>query len=196
MRIRDMGHRLLAASMCMVCMIVLTAGTLPISAQVQRSFDGDRVNLELSGGTYRITAASDGRIRVLPRTKTDRVSVRLNVGAFGRSADLRIIGPADGFDADIELPRRVHISITLTDGTLLVRGIEGNKNISGRSAKVEIQFDDQTEYGQIKASVRKGEVKTFGFADNRIELQSFNWIGPGTHEITVRLEAGQIILRD
>lgn len=188
-----MRHILLTRSSVMLALSVVA---VPISAQMQRSFGGESVRLELSAGTYRVTGSYDGRIRVLPRTKTDRVSVRLNVGALGRRADVKVMGPNDGFDADIELPRRVNIVVTLAGGTLHLRGIEGNKNISGKSGEIEIELGNRNQYGQITASVRKGTVRMPGFADNQGGVQTFDWIGDGAHDLTVRLEAGQITLRE
>jgi len=140
-------------------MLALFIAAVPISAQMQRSFGGETVHVELSAGTYRITGSDDGRIRVVPRTKTDHVSVRLNVGTLGRRADVKVTGPNDGFDADIELPRRVNIVVTLAGGTLHLRGIDGNKNISGKSGEIEIELGNRNQHGQITASVRRGQYR-------------------------------------
>ena len=188
-----MRHILAAASSTFLTLSVVAA---PISAQVQRSFGGDSVHLELSAGAYWITGSHDGRIRILPRTKTERVSVRLNVGTLGRSADVKVTGPAEGFDADIELPERVNMVVTLTAGTLHLRGIEGSKNISGKAGEIEIELGDRNQYRQISASVKKGAVTMPGFREHQPDVLNFDWTGGGPHDLTVRVEAGHITLRE
>src|SRR5688572_19779153 len=76
---------------------------------VERSFRGDRVHLDLSAGHYRVTASPDNRIRVRPRTKTDQVSTRITLNLLETRATVRVAGPKDGIEADIELPARVAV---------------------------------------------------------------------------------------
>ena len=98
--------------------VALAASALGVQAlarqdSVQRSFGGDTVHLDLSVGNYRVTASPDNRIRVTPRTKTDQVSTRINVNLLGTRATVRVVGPKDGFDADIQLPARVSLVVEL-----------------------------------------------------------------------------------
>jgi hypothetical protein len=78
---------------------------------VERSFRGDRVHLDLSAGHYRVTASPDNRLRVRPRTKTDQVSTRITLNLLETRATIRVVGPKDGIEADIELPARVSVSV-------------------------------------------------------------------------------------
>ena len=187
-----MHHRIASCGV----VVALAALVVPISAQVERSFSGETVSLELSAGTYWVTASLDGRIRVLPRTKTDQVSVRLNVSTLGRRADVTVRGPKDGFEADIELPRRANLIATLAAGALRVRGIDGSKDISAKTGEIEIEMGDRNQYGHVTASVRKGAVNLPGFQDKPPDPRSFEWTGSGTHDLSVRIDAGTITLRD
>jgi hypothetical protein len=92
-----------------VTVVVLAALALCVPAfaqedSVQRSFGGDTVHLDLSVGNYSVTASPDDRIRVTPRTKTDQVSSRISVNLLGTRATVRVVGPKEGFDADIQVP--------------------------------------------------------------------------------------------
>jgi hypothetical protein len=188
-----MRHTLFRGS---IVVLALSLAAAPLSAQVQRSFGGENVHLELSSGNYLITGSYDGRIRVLPRTKTDQVSVRLNVSTFGRRANVKVLGPQDGFDADIELPQRVNIVVTLASGVLRVRGLEGGKNITGKTGEIEIELGDRNQYRQITASVKSGGVMVPGARAIRPGIRTFDWTGTGAHDLRVRLDAGNITLRD
>jgi hypothetical protein len=188
-----MRHRL---AVCAVVASALAALVVPASGQVQRSFDGETVKLELSAGAYWITPSYEGRIRVLPRSKTDQVSVRVNVSTFGRRADVTVRGPEHGFEADIEVPRRVNLVVTLAAGALRLRGIEGSKDISAKSGEIEIEMGDRHQYGHVMALVRTGAVNLPGFQNNPPGQRSFEWTGNGAHDLRVRLNAGSITLRD
>ena len=179
-----------------VLIAAATSLVIPASAQVQRSFSGETVNLELSAGTYWVTASYDGRVRVLPRTRADQVSVRLNVDTFGRRADVAVRGPNDGFDADIELPRRVNLIATLAAGALRMRGIDGSKNITAKTGEIEIELGDRHQYARLMATVETGAVNLPGFKDAQPRLRSFEWKGRGSDDLSVRINTGTITLRD
>ena len=187
-----MRHRIASAAIVVAVAVLASAA----SAQVQRSFGGETVNLELSAGTYWVTASYDGRIRILPRTKADQASVRLNVNTLGRRADVTVTGPKDGFEADIELPRHVQMIVTLAGGTLRVRGIDGSKNISAKTGEIDIEIGDRNRYGRVIASVRTGAVNPPGFHTGQPDRRSFEWTGSGIHDLNVRLDSGTITLRE
>jgi hypothetical protein len=124
-----------------VVVVVTASGICPSAfAQeaAQRSFGGDAVQLDLSAGNYRVTASPDNRIRVTPRTKADQVSTRITVNLFGTRATVRVVGPKDGFDADIQLPARVSVAVELAGGSLHVSGVEGRKDITAPKATVTL----------------------------------------------------------
>ena len=78
-------------------------------------------------GNYRVTASPDNRIRVTPRTKTHLVSTRIETNLLGSRATVRVIGPKDGFDADIQVPARVRVVVDQAGGSLQMIGIDGSR---------------------------------------------------------------------
>ena len=101
-------------AVCATLILLAPGPYLSVAAHedsVERSFRGDQVHLDLSAGHYRVTASPDKRIRVRPRTKTDQVSTRITLNLFETRATIRVVGPKDGIEADIELPARVTVSV-------------------------------------------------------------------------------------
>ncbi len=117
-----------SAAACLMA-FALCSTVLAQDDSVQRSFGGDTIRLDLSAGNYKITASPDRRIRVTPRTKTDEVSTRVTVNLLGTRATVRVVGPKDGFDADIQLPADVEVE--LVAGSRLLSGVEGSTDVQG-----------------------------------------------------------------
>jgi len=163
---------------------------------VQRSFGGDAVHLELSVGTYRVTASPDNRIRVTPRTKTDQVSTRITVNLLGTRATVRVVGPKDGFDADIQLPARVSVGVVLAGGSLQLSGVEGSKDIAANTGDIEIVVGDRAHYRRVTASVQSGELTVSAFDESARGVRSFQWTGKGAHDLRVRLDKGRVTLKN
>jgi hypothetical protein len=163
---------------------------------VQRSFGGDTVHLDLSLGNYRVTASPDDRIRVTPRTKTEQVSTRINVNLLGTRAAVRVVGPKDGFAADIQLPARVSVVVELAGGSLQLGGVEGSKDVAANTANIEIAVGDREHYRQVTASVQNGELTASAFDERARGVRSFQWTGKGAHDLRVRLDRGRVILRN
>jgi len=166
---------------------------------IQRSFAGDTVRMDLSVGDYRVTASLDDRIRVTPLTKNDsqsnKVSVRLDVNLLGTRADLRVRGPQEGFEARIELPKRVNIVASLPGGSLRMGGVEGSKDIEAKTGDIEINVGDRDQYKGVIASVRSGDLTAPAFDDKGSGPHSFEWTGKGAFDIRIRLDSGRLTLR-
>ena len=177
-------------------LLVLLASGLPTRAQdttIQRSFGGETVRLDLSSGTFHIAGSPDGRIRVIRRPSSDPISVRLDVNAFGTRADVKVAGTSPGSAAEIELPARVDLTITVTGASLRVSGISGSKNISGDTGRVEVAVGHLDQYGRVTASVRTGSVSApMGTSKN--DQKSFEWTGSGAYDLRVQLNQGNIAL--
>jgi hypothetical protein len=163
---------------------------------VQRSFGGDAVHLDLSVGNYRVTASPDNRIRVTPRTKTDQVSTRISVNLFETRATVRVVGPKDGFDADIQLPARVSVVVELAGGSLQLSGVEGSKDVAANTGNIEIAVGNREQYRRATASVRSGEVMASAFDESARGLRSFHWTGKGAYDLRVRLDSGRVTLKN
>jgi len=181
--------------------VVLAASALSVYAfaqehSVQRSFGGDTVDLHLLVGNYRVTASPDNRIRVTPRTKTDQVSTRITVNLLGTRATVRVVGPKDGFDADIQLPARVSVVVELAGGSLQLSGVEGSKEIAADTGNIEIAVGNRELYRRVTASVEHGELTALAFDESARSLRSFQWTGKGAHDLRVRLDRGRVTLKN
>ena len=181
--------------------IVLAAAALSVSAfaqepSLQRSFGGDTVDLRLSAGNYRVTASPDNQIRVTPRTNAAQVSTRITVNLLGTRATVRVVGPKDGFDADIQLPARVGVDVELAGGSLRLSGVEGSKDVRADAGNIEIVIGDGTRYRRVTASVRSGELTASAFDERARGVQSFEWTGTGPHDLRVRLGQGRLTLKN
>jgi hypothetical protein len=106
-----MARRFVTFAFVLLAASGMTVDATPAQDAIQRSFRGNAVHLDLSAGNYRITPSSDGRIRVTPRTNAEQVSTRITVNLLGTQATIRMVGPKSGFEAEIELPARVSVSV-------------------------------------------------------------------------------------
>jgi len=181
--------------------VVLVASALYVGAfaqeqSVQRSFGGGTVDLNLSVGHYRVTASPDNRIRVTPRTNTGQVSTRITVNLLGTRATVRVVGPKNGFDADIQLPTRVGVEVELAGGSLQLSGVEGSKDVRADAGNIEIVIGDGSLYRRVTASVRSGELTASAFDERARGVQSFEWTGTGPHDLRVRLGQGRVTLKN
>jgi hypothetical protein len=165
---------------------------------IERSFAGGSVRMDLGSGHYRVMASSDDRIRVTPVSRKGRpsadISVRLDVNFLGTRADLRVTGPKEGFDAEIELPKRIDVVAKLAGGSLRVNGVEGSKNIDARGGDVEIGIGDPGQYKRVVASVGSGELTTSVLQARTSDSRSVEWTGNGAYDLRVRVDAGRVSL--
>jgi hypothetical protein len=182
-----------------VALFVASAACANILAQddsVQRSFGGGAVRLDLSRGNYRITASPGNPIRVTPRTKTTEVSTRITVNLLGTRATVRVVGPKDGFDAEIQLPARVSVAVEFAGGSLQLSGVEGSKEIAADTGDIEIAVGDRELYRRVTASVEDGELTALAFDERSRNVRSFQWTGKGAHDLRVRLNSGRVTLKN
>jgi hypothetical protein len=186
----------------LIIFLAACAVATPITGQehaIQRSFAGDTVHMDLSIGHYRVTASVDDRIRVTPLTKngsqSNNLSVRLDVNLFGTRADLRVRGPREGLEAQIELPKRVNLVASLAGGSLQVIGVDGSKDIEVKTGNVEVSVGDRDRYKRVTASVRSGDLTAPAFDDRGSGPRSFEWTGKGAYDMRIRLDAGRLTLR-
>jgi hypothetical protein len=191
-----MIRRLVTGAIVVLAASGIWVGAFAQEDPVQRSFGGAAVHLDLSVGDYRVTASPDNRIRVTPRTKTDQVSTRIKVNLLGTRADVRVVGPKDGFDADIQLPARVSVVVELAGGSLQLSGVEGSKDIAANTANIEIAVGDRERYRRVMASVQSGELTAYAFDERARGVRSFQWTGNGAHDLRVRLDRGRVTLKN
>jgi hypothetical protein len=180
-----------------VSALAASALCVPAFAQeesVQRSFGGEAVHLDLSIGNYRVTSSPDNRIRVIPRTKTDQVSSRISVNFLGTLATVRVVGPEDGFEADIQIPAHVGLEIDLVGGSLRLSGVDGSKDIAANTGHIEIVVGNREHYRRVTASVQSGELTASAFDGSARDVRSFQWTGTGLSDLSVRVDRGRITL--
>lgn len=187
-----MIRRLAIAPLVLLATLAISTGAF---AQ-ERSFGGDTVQLNLSTGNYRVTSSSDDKIRVIPRTDTDKVSVRLSTNVMGTEATVKVTGPKEGFAADIELPENVRVVAELDGGSLQLSGIRGSKDIAAKSGQIEISVGGKDDYRQVRASVGTGELTAAAFDEKAHGVRTFEWSGKGSYNLNVRVNNGKVTLRN
>jgi hypothetical protein len=191
-----MTPRLVTAALVFLAASCLCMRTYAQEDAVQRSFGGGTVRLDLAAADYRVTASPDDRIRVTPRTKADQVSTRITTNLFGTRATVRVAGPSDGFEADIQLPARVRVVVELAGGSLHVSGVEGSKDIAAGTGNIEIAIGNPEQYRRVTASVQNGELQASAFGESARGSGSMQWTGNGAYELRVRLDRGRVTLKN
>jgi hypothetical protein len=156
-----------------------------------------KVFMNLSAGGYRIEGTPDNEIRIrwATRDPDDMSSVRAKLDVNGREATLRLDGPSNNFQGQIEVPERTDMVLRLSAGDLDVRRIEGNKDIDVWAGDLTIQVGDANRYRRVTASVRAGDLTASPFKVSKGGLfRSFEWDGKGPYELRVKLMAGDLKL--
>jgi len=155
---------------------------------------GGRIELQLEGGDYEISAAATDVIRVSLSGNTGDTKVVLNTS--GSHADLKISDtPHNNFHATIEVPAKSDLHVRLTAGNLNISNIEGNKDIESHAGNVEMRIGDPGDYGNVDGSVRAGNVDARPFHVSKSGLfRSFKWSGPGKYTLHAHLGAGNLEL--
>jgi len=185
--------------------ILVLAGTALLKAAeparvVDRAFaPGGQVTMDLAAGKYVIQGAADPRIHLTWNTRdpNDASKVWTRVETSGTAARVETDGPHDGFEVNIEVPFNSDLTIRLSAGDLTIARIVGNKDVSAWAGDMKIDVAKTDEYKWVDASVTAGDLKAGPFGINKGGLfRSFTWTGRGTHDLRVRLTAGQITLRE
>ncbi len=118
------------------------------------------------------------------------------VETSGTSARVETDGPSNGFEVKIEVPFNSDLTIRLSAGDLTIAQVAGNKDVSAWAGDMKIDVPKPDDYKWVDASVTAGDLKAGPFGINKGGLfRSFTWTGRGTHDMRVRLTAGQIVMR-
>lgn len=163
---------------------------------LERAFvSGGRVVMELSAGGYEVIGTGTDQIRVDWR-RSDARNVDVDVTVKGREATVFIDGPLHkGAEAIIEVPRRTDLVVRLSAGELLIKGVEGHKDVSARAGEIDIQLGRPEQYRRVEASVNIGELNASAFNQNKEGFfRSVTWIGKGTYDLRARLTVGELNL--
>jgi hypothetical protein len=185
-----------AALAAFVVFALVTASTVAREEVVEQGFSpGGTVVLELSAGGYEIVGTPDNRIRVDWR-KSDSRSVNVDVDVKGREATISIDGPlTKGAEAVIEVPQRTRLVVKLSAGELLIRRVEGSKDVSAGAGEIDIEIGGREQYRRVDASVNIGELNAGAFDVNKGGFfRSFTWAGKGQYDLRAHLTVGELNL--
>jgi hypothetical protein len=109
---------------------------------------------------------------------------------------VKVTGPKEGFDADIQLPENVSVVAELLGGSLQLSGIRGSKDIAARSGQIEVAVGGRDDYKHVTASVGTGELIATVFDQKALGVRSFEWTGNGSHNLKVRVNSGKVTLKN
>jgi len=154
--------------------------------------------MRLSAGEYQIEGTPANRIHVEWKVRDPgqlwRVKARADVR--GSEATIETDGPSNGgVHAVIRVPARTDLDIRMSAGEISVSGIDGNKEIDLYAGEVGVDIGRAADYKRVDASVWAGEIDAPAFSGSREGLfRSFGWTGTGTHNLRVKLWAGEVKL--
>lgn len=150
------------------------------------------VEMQLEGGNYIIRASQDERIRVSFAGNTGNAIAELVTN--GTHANLAIRDtPHSDFQATVEVPARVDLTVHLSGGNLDVAAITGNKDIDSKAGNVGISIPNSNDYGTVDAAVRVGNLSAGPFGDSGSGVSPrLKWSGPGKYTLRASLGAGNL----
>jgi hypothetical protein len=159
---------------------------------------GGQITMDLSAGRYVVTGTPEPHLLVRWSTKkqAEREAVSVRADVSGRTAQLVVNGPSDGFHVDIDVPVRTDLVISLSAGDFTLSGVEGSKDISVWAGDLKIDVGNPADYKSVYASVTAGDLEADAFGRSTHGLfRSFEHTGSGKYNLRVRLTAGHITLR-
>lgn len=165
-------------------------------AKLEKAFQGGKVVLDLSVGGYKILPCSEaGKIRVRWATQhpEQMEDAKVQVTVEGGEARIRTRGPRNDFRVEIELPARTDLEARLSIGELVVKGIEGNKDLRCRIGEIQVEVPNPQTYGHVDASVKIGELSAQPFGTSKDGFfRSFCWEGRGAYNLEAKVGIGEV----
>jgi hypothetical protein len=169
-----------------------------LSDSLERPFPSNgRISMDLSAGGHRITGSPDSRIRLhwTVRYASDLSKVKARADVNNSQARITTDGPSNNFKVDIQVPSRADLYIRLTAGELVLKDIEGNKDIESHAGEIDIDVGRAEDYNRVDASVWAGELQAAPYSIFKGGLfRSFDWAGKGRYRLHAKLKAGEIRL--
>jgi hypothetical protein len=163
---------------------------------LEREFaPGGQIRMDLSAGEYDITGSADNRIRLDWTVEDlDRLrDVRNAVDIRGTDARITTDGPKN-FDVRIQIPARSDLVVHVTAGEVVIRGIEGNKDIELHAGELDIDVRPE-DYGEVDASIWAGEIHATPLRIMKEGIfRSLDWKGTGRYRLHAHLKAGELRL--
>jgi hypothetical protein len=172
-----------------------TPGSAPRVEADKPFAPGGTITLQLAAGSYDVRAAADGHIRVtlsgnIGDTKVDVTTIE------GRAEVVVKDTPHNNFHAVIDVPGTSELVTRLTAGEITLAAITGNKDIESGAGNVTIDIADPTQYAEVDASLKAGEINAAPFGGSKSGvLPHFTWSGQGKYKLRVSLGAGNLVMR-
>jgi hypothetical protein len=177
-----------------------TAGkrSTPYSAR-QEFVSGGTIRLRLEAGGYTITPGDSENIVVTSRADSEEQlkRVKIEIKRAGTSADVYVSEtPHNNFQATIEVPRSSNLWVRLSAGEVVVKDVEGDKNVQVLAGRIQIDIPHPELYGHRDASVTTGSIEASPFDVSKGGLfRSFEQHGPGKYRLHAHVITGEIDLR-
>jgi hypothetical protein len=168
------------------------------SAQ-QQFVSGGTIRFHLEAGGYTIVPGDSENIVVdcgAP-SQEQLKRVKVEIKRTGTNADLYVSEtPNNDFRATIEVPRRSNLWVRLSAGELVVKDVEGDKDVRVYAGRLQIDVPHPELYGHRDASVMTGSIEAPAFEVSKDGLfRSFEQEGPGKYRLHVHVLSGEIELR-
>jgi hypothetical protein len=171
------------------------AGSAPRVEADKPFAPGGTITLQLAAGGYDVRAAADGHIRVTLSGNIGGAKVNV-ITEEGRAEVVVKDTPSKNFHAAIEVPKASHLVTRLTAGELTLAAITGNKDIESTAGNVIIEVADPSEYAEVDASLKAGDINAAPFGGSKSGLfPHFTWSGPGKYKLHATLGAGNLVMR-
>ena len=153
------------------------------------------IEMQLDGGDYTIRASPDEHIRVSFAGNAGNAAADL--GTSGTHANLAIRDtPHSNFQAIVEVPATVDLTVHLSAGNLEIAAITGNKDIDSKAGNVGIAIPNSNDYGTVDAAVKVGDLNAGPFGNGGSGLAPhLKWSGSGKYTLRASLGAGNLELK-
>src|SRR5271168_5143026 len=165
----------------------------------QEFVSGGTIRLHLEAGGYTITPSDSANIVVTCRANSEEQlqRVKVEIKRAGSSADVYVSEtPHNNFQATIEVPRSSNLWVRLSAGEVVVKDVEGDKNVQVLAGRIQIDVPHPELYGHRDASVTTGSIEASAFDVSKGGLfRSFEQHGPGKYRLHAHVITGEIDLR-
>jgi len=170
------------------------AATAPVMKADKPFAATGSIEMQLDGGNYTIRASPDEHIRVsFAGNPGNAVS---DLGTNGTHANLAIRDTPNNFQAIVEVPATVDLTVHLVGGNLEIAALTGNKDIDSKAGNVGIAIPNSNDYGTVDAAVKVGDLNAGPFGKSESGLSPhLKWSGSGKYTLRASLGAGNLDLK-
>jgi phage baseplate assembly protein gpV len=185
-------------------LLAQTAADTPAQHSEQHSakqefVSGGTIRFHLEAGGYTITPSDSEKIVVTCHANSEEQlqRVKVEIKRTGTSADIHVSEtPHNNFQATIEVPRSSNLWVRLSAGEVVVKDVEGDKNVQVLAGRIQIDVPHPEMYGHRDASVTTGSIEASAFDVSKGGLfRSFEQHGPGKYRLHAHVITGEIDLR-